>query len=163
MRSVDISEILFFRKCHQIFEYLFAVLPKYIVNAYNNLNYNYDDNVGLKIEILKTIIKTAYSESNATVNSPFYIYIPVDFKISFYTNENTGEYYDSLPVNIKFVKDNDEETPIVNPDLFNDAENVSEEIPEGDFLTDEERTSLIEDGIVPQEEIVEVVEEAIIL
>lgn len=43
--------------------------------------------------------------------------------------------------------------------LFNDAENVSEEVPEGDFLTDEERTSLIEDGIVPQEEIEEIVEE----
>ena len=94
--------------------YFKSVLPKYIIDVYNSNTYIYDDNIGLKREIVENLVKFLYEESKVdgiSENNPFFVYIPKNFTISFYVNDNTGEYYDSYPINAKFIIDNGSTEP----------------------------------------------------
>lgn len=105
-------------------DYFANILPKYAISLYNENEYFYGDSVGLKLEILKSIIKELFNDDNVdneiTENentNPFFVYLPLNFEISFYANDNTGEFYDSLPINAKFIEETFEE-------------NTNEDIPE---------------------------------
>lgn len=105
-------------------DYFANILPKYAISLYNENEYFYGDSVGLKLEILKSIIKELFNDDNVDNENaenentnPFFVYLPLNFEISFYTNDNTGEFYDSLPINAKFIEETFEE-------------NTNEDIPE---------------------------------
>jgi len=101
-------------------DYYANILPKYAISLYNENEYFYGDSIGLKIEILKSIIKELFNDNNVdneNSNNPFFVYLPLNFEISFYANDNTGEFYDSLPINVKFIEETFEE-------------NTNEDIPE---------------------------------
>lgn len=101
-------------------DYFVNILPKYAISLYNENEYFYGDSIGLKIEILKNIIKELFNDNNVdneNNDNPFFVYLPLNFEISFYANDNTGEFYDSLPINAKFIEETFEE-------------NSNEDIPE---------------------------------
>lgn len=111
---------------------LISTLPKYIIELYNDNTYFYDNYSGLNKAIIENIVKQLFLDSffnnigtvNGIENNPFFIYLPKSLFISFYVNDNTGIYYDSLPINVKFIKDNGDGTPIPHSDndkLFEDA------------------------------------------
>jgi hypothetical protein len=105
-------------------DYLVNVLPAYVIELYNNNEYYYDDNTGLKIQIIKQLCKKLNIDSKVqndeTNANPFYVYVPLNFEISFYTNDNTGDFYDSLPINAKFIEEN-VDSPIDIPETIHDA------------------------------------------
>lgn len=101
-------------------DYFANILPKYAISLYNENEYFYGDSIGLKLEILKSIIKELFNDNNVdneNTDNPFFVYLPLNFEISFYANDNTGEFYDSLPINAKFIEETFEE-------------NTNEDIPE---------------------------------
>lgn len=106
---------------------LISTLPKYIVELYNDNTYFYDNYAGLNKAIIENIVKQLFLDSffnnigtvNGIENNPFFIYLPKSLYISFYVNDNTGIYYDSLPINVKFIKDNGDGTPIPHNDNYN--------------------------------------------
>lgn len=111
---------------------LVSTLPKYIIELYNDNTYFYDNYAGLNKAIIENIVKQLFLDSffnttgtaNGIEKNPFFVYLPKSLSISFYVNDNTGIYYDSLPINVKFIKDNGDGTPIPHNDnynLFNDA------------------------------------------
>lgn len=106
---------------------LISTLPKYIIELYNDNTYFYDNYAGLNKAIIESIVKQLFLDSffndigtsNASSNNPFFVYLPKSLSISFYVNDNTGIYYDSLPINTKFIKDNGVGTPISHEDNYN--------------------------------------------
>lgn len=84
---------------------LLTTLPKYFIELYNDNNYFYGDYTGLNIEILKNLLNQLYADSGFEIieNNPFIVYLPKNLEISFYVNDNTGVYYDSLPITVKFI------------------------------------------------------------
>lgn len=101
-------------------DYFANILPKYAISLYNENEYFYGDSIGLKLEILKSIIKELFNDNNVdneNSDNPFFVYLPLNFEISFYANDNTGVFYDSLPINAKFIEETFEE-------------NTNEDIPE---------------------------------
>lgn len=105
-------------------DYFINVLPKYFIELYNNNVYFYDNYAGLNIAILKNIIKQLCFDSkvNPSESNYFFTYLPINLVISFYTNDNSGIYYDSLPINVKFIQDNNGQDAVFpNDETIEDA------------------------------------------